>query len=121
MKPEWPSLKNITEPEGLLEPLARLDDDLRAMLVRGLGAENLSWPIVQWKLTDGVESGYDSPISGVPQGFFPLAAVSATDGTALKITGWQFNTARADRKLGITVSFSTASAVGLVKCLLVGG
>lgn len=120
-KPEWPVLRNATDLDSMREALGRLDDDLRAMLVRGLGAENFSWPIVQWRLTDGVESAYDSPISGIPQGFFPISAVNVSDNTPLKITGWQLNTTRADRKLGITVSFGTASATGLVKCWLVGG
>lgn len=120
-KPEWPIIRNATGDAELREALSRLDSDLRAMLVRGLGAENFAWPVVEWRLTDGVETGYDNPISGLPQGFFPIAAVNVTDGTALKITGWTFNNKRADRKLGITVSFGTASATGAVKCWLVGG
>jgi hypothetical protein len=125
MKPDWPSLETVSD-DRLREALGRMDKDLRAMLLRGLGAENFAWPIVQWTLTDGTEKVVDSPTGHLPSGFCPISAKNTADGTPLKITGWTFNdtlpkTASGITQIGITVSFGTASATGVVKCWLVGG
>jgi len=125
MKPDWPDLEHVSD-ERLREALGRMDKDLRAMLLRGIGAENLAWPVVQWTLTDGAEKVVDCPISGMPQGFAPISAKNAADGTPLSITSCTFNdtlpkSASGVTQIGITVSFGTAGATGVVKCWLVGG
>lgn len=110
--PTWPDLSDITEPEDLLRPIAEMDQQLKQILTEG---PHLM--LVTWRLADATEKGVDNPATGKPVGFFPLAATNVADNAAVEIAGWKFNLNRADKRLGITVDFSssvTADVVGLL-------
>ena len=111
--PSWPDLSDLAEPEDLLRPIAEMDQQLKQILMEGP-----HFVLVKWRLTDATENGLDNPAQGTPVGFLPLAATNVADNAPVEIAGWKFNLTRTDKRLGITVDFSSSVTADVV-CLLV--